>query len=295
MTKTTPPDVPTPPAASGPPEARAVPETKPAKVKRKAGLGTWARGLGVLGIIFAFTPAAGFGIFLGVVALVLGIIGLLRKARSARTGAILGAIALILGIIFVNVYSSGPSSSSAPAASSARGSSPTAATTAPASEPSVPSGTAAQLQALAAAKGYLTSGMGFSQASLAAQLTSSAGNGFAQADAQWAVDHAGADWNAQAVKAAKGYLISGMGFSQASLTAQLTSSAGNQFTQPQAEYAVAQSGADWNAEAVKAAKGYMSSGMGFSRQSLIAQLTSSAGNQFTAPQAGYAADQVGLK
>ncbi|GAP57365.1 endonuclease [Arthrobacter sp. Hiyo1] len=86
-----------------------------------------------------------------------------------------------------------------------------------------------------------------------------------------------------------------MGFSQASLTKQLTSSAGNEFTAPQAESAVANSGADWNAEAVKAAKGYMSSGMGFSRQSLIAQLTSAAGNQFTDTQAGYAADQVGLK
>lgn len=295
MTNTTPPDVPTPPAESGPPEVQAAPEPKPTKVKRKAGPGTWARGLGIIGIVFAFTPAAGFGIFLGVLALVLGIIGLLRKARAARTGTILGALALILGIIFVNVYHSSSSSSPAPAASSAGASSQPAATTAPAAEPSAPSGTAAQLQALAAAKGYLASGLGFSQASLAAQLTSSAGNGFAAADAQWAVDQSGADWNAQAAKAAKGYLTSGMGFSEASLTAQLTSSAGNQFTQPQADSAVAQSGADWNAQAVKAAKGYMSSGMGFSRQSLIAQLSSPAANQFTEAQAGYAADQVGLK
>ncbi|MEW1821756.1 Ltp family lipoprotein [Arthrobacter sp. NPDC080031] len=173
--------------------------------------------------------------------------------------------------------------------------SPAATSSTQAAGPAAPSGTAAQLQALAAAKGYLDSGMGFSQASLTKQLTSSAGNGFAQADAQWAVDHAGADWNGQALKAAKGYLTSGMGFSQASLTKQLTSSAGNEFTAPQAESAVANSGADWNAEAVKAAKGYMTSGMGFSRQSLIAQLTSPAGNQFTDAQAGYAADQVGLK
>jgi hypothetical protein len=164
-----------------------------------------------------------------------------------------------------------------------------------AAAPAAPSGTASQLQALAAAKGYLTSGMGFSQASLTKQLTASAGNGFSQADAQWAVDNSGADWNEEAIKAAKGYLTSGMGFSQASLTKQLTASAGNGFTQPQAENAVAKSGADWNAEAVKAAKGYMDSGMGFSRQSLIAQLTSAAGNQFTETQAAYAADQVGLK
>lgn len=158
-----------------------------------------------------------------------------------------------------------------------------------------PNGTTSQMQALAAAKGYLTSGIGFSQASLTKQLTSSAGNGFSAADAKWAVDHSGADWNAEAAKAAKGYLDSGMGFSAASLTKQLTSPAGNQFTAAQAKQAVANSGADWNAEAVKAAKGYMDSGMGFSRQSLIAQLTSAAGNQFTQAQAAYAADQVGLK
>ncbi|MDP9905580.1 Ltp family lipoprotein [Arthrobacter bambusae] len=195
-------------------------------------------------------------------------------------------VVIIVIAIAANSGKKDTSATSAPDASAA---------SSQAAGPAAPSGTAAQLQALAAAKNYLDSGLGFSQASLAKQLTSSAGNGFAQADAQWAVDHSGADWNAQAAKAAKGYLTSGMGFSQASLTAQLTSSAGNQFTQAQADYAVANSGADWNAEAVKAAKGYMSSGMGFSRQSLIAQLTSSAGNQFTAAQAGYAADQVGLK
>lgn len=155
-------------------------------------------------------------------------------------------------------------------------------------------GTAAQLQALAAAKGYLASGIGFSQASLTGQLTSSYGNQFAQADAEWAAAHSGADWNDQALRAAKGYLTSGIGFSEASLTAQLTSASGNQFTQEQAEYAIANSGADWNDQAVKAAKGYLKSGMGFSRQSLIAQLTSPYGNQFTQEQAQFAADQVGL-
>ncbi|CAI3796758.1 Ltp family lipoprotein [Pseudarthrobacter sp. MM222] len=62
------------------------------------------------------------------------------------------------------------------------------ATSAAATQPAdaaAPSGTAAQLQALAAAKGYLSSGMGFSQASLSKQLTSSAGNGFGPADAKW--------------------------------------------------------------------------------------------------------------
>lgn len=150
------------------------------------------------------------------------------------------------------------------------------------------------MQALSAAKGYLTTGIGFSQASLLGQLTSSYGNQFGQADAQWAVDNSGADWNEQAVKAAKGYLATGAGFSQASLLGQLTSSYGSQFTQEQAEYGVANSGADWNEQAVKAAKGYLDTGVGFSRQSLIDQLTSPYGNQFTVEQAQYAADQVGL-
>lgn len=196
---------------------------------------------------------------------------------------------ILLVIIVITMASNAGKKDSTGAATTAGTQAATAAA------PAAPNGTAAQLQALAAAKGYLTSGMGFSQASLTKQLTSSAGNGFNETDAAWAVDHSGADWNAEALKAAKGYLTSGMGFSQASLTKQLTSSAGNQFTAPQAEYAVTNSGADWNAEVVKAAKGYMNSGMGFSRQSLIAQLTSAAGNQFTAEQAGYAADQVGLK
>lgn len=75
----------------------------------------------------------------------------------------------------------------------------------------------------------------------------------------------------------------------------LATSSGNQFTQEQAEYAVANwGGADWNEQAVKAAKGYMDSGMGFSRQSLIDQLKSPYSNQFTQEQAQHAVDQVTL-
>lgn len=254
-------------------------------------------------------PTNGFGIFLGVVAVVLGIIGIRRKGRRAVAGTVVGAVAVILGAMLAGVYSgsSDDSATDAAAATEVAAASPAAASEeskkvekpktpekATADKPAEASGTVGQLQAAAAAKSYLDSGMGFSAASLLQQLTSSAGNGFAQADAQWAIDHSGADWNAQARAAAKGYLDSGMGFSEASLNGQLTSSAGNQFTPEQAQYAVAKAGADWNAQAVTAAEGYMSSGMGFSRASLIAQLTSSAGNQFTQPQAEYAATQVGL-
>jgi hypothetical protein len=104
-----------------------------------------------------------------------------------------------------------------------------------------PPPTVAQQQALSAAKSYLSMGSGFSAASLLDQLTSPYGNGFAQADAQWAVDNSGADWNAQAVMAAKGYLNLG-GFSRSSMIEQLTSQYGNQFTEAQAEYACDQVG-----------------------------------------------------
>jgi Host cell surface-exposed lipoprotein len=49
----------------------------------------------------------------------------------------------------------------------------------------------------------------------------------------------------------------------------------------------------WDAQAVMSAKGYMQMG-GFSRSSLIDQLTSPYGGQFTYAQAVYAVNQVGL-
>jgi hypothetical protein len=283
-----------------------------APVAKKSGLGTWALVLGIIGAVFAFIPhTSGFGIFLGVVALVLGVVGLLRKGTRALAGTVLGGAAVFFGIIFAVIYGVALSGASVPVADQAAHASSAAASkstadaaapakkTAPSTKPSpskaaAPAGTAAQLQALVAAKTYLSDGQGFSQAGLLSQLTSQYGNGFAQADAQWAIDHAGADWNAQALAAAKGYLSDGQGFSQAGLIQQLTSSSGNQFTQDQAQYGVDNAGADWNAQAVMAAKGYMSSGMGFSRDSLIQQLTSAYGNQFTEDQAEYAAGQVGL-
>jgi hypothetical protein len=83
-----------------------------AETKRKQGngLALTAVILGAVGAIFAFTPSAGFGIFLGVVALILGIIALRRKPAKkgrATTGTILGAAALVFGIIFASVYSGG--------------------------------------------------------------------------------------------------------------------------------------------------------------------------------------------
>ncbi len=97
-------------------------------------------------------------------------------------------------------------------------------------------GTVSEQQALTAAQGYLSDGQGFSRQGLIDQLDSSAGDGFSEADATWAVDHSDANWDQQAVEAAKGYMQMG-GFSRSSLIDQLTSSAGDKFTYSQAVYA----------------------------------------------------------
>ena len=153
--------------------------------------------------------------------------------------------------------------------------------------------TTAQRQAVEAAQGYLGIGSGFSYESLLNQLTSSAGNGFAKSDAEFAIKYLNPKWDQQAVEAGHGYLGMGSGFSEQGLLKQLTSSAGNGFTEAQAEYAINNLHPDWDAQAVDAAKGYLQIG-GFSRASLIQQLTSSYGSGFTEAQAEYAASQVGL-
>lgn len=110
-----------------------------------------------------------------------------------------------------------------------------------ATTPTTPAITAAQQQAVDAAQNYLSDGQGFSAYSLAHQLTSSYGDGFSQADAQFAINYLNPDWDTQAVDAAQGYMKMG-GFSAASLTQQLTSDYGNGFTSAQAAYAVAKVG-----------------------------------------------------
>ena len=120
------------------------------------------------------------------------------------------------------------------------------ATTAPAapatSGPAAPAGpTVSQQQALDSAQSYLALGSGFSRQGLIHQLDSPYGGKFSVADATWAADHSGADWDAQAVLAAKGYMQLG-GFSRASLIDQLDSPYGGKFTLAQATYAANQVG-----------------------------------------------------
>jgi hypothetical protein len=94
----------------------------------------------------------------------------------------------------------------------------------------------ANRRALQSAESYLAMS-GFSKKGLYEQLSSSAGEGFTQAEAQYAVDHVDANWNKEAVESARSYLeMSPM--SRDALIEQLSSSAGEGFTYEQAVYAV---------------------------------------------------------
>lgn len=156
-----------------------------------------------------------------------------------------GVIACSPGTSSTSAPAPAQSSTSAPAApapvaSSAAPVAPPAPPAPPA--PSTPSMTAGQQQAVTSAQGYLSDGEGFSYNGLLQQLTSSAGEGFANSDAAFALNYLNPDWNAQAVIAAKGYLADGEGFSRSSLIQQLTSAYGDGFTEAQAEYGVTQAG-----------------------------------------------------
>jgi hypothetical protein len=97
-----------------------------------------------------------------------------------------------------------------------------------------------------------------------------------------------------AVQSAQNYLDLGSGFSEHGLLDQLTSSYGEGFTKADAKFAIGYLKPDWNAQAVEAAKNYLKLGSGFSRASLISQLTSNYGSGFTEAQAEYAVNKVGL-
>jgi hypothetical protein len=94
----------------------------------------------------------------------------------------------------------------------------------------------ANRRALESAESYL-SYSGFSKQGLYEQLSSSAGEGVSQTEAQYAVDHVDANWNKEAVESARSYLeMSPM--SRNALIEQLSSSAGEGFAYEQAPYAV---------------------------------------------------------
>jgi len=74
----------------------------------------------------------------------------------------------------------------------------------------------------------------------------------------------------------------------------LSSSYGEGFPNAVAIFAVDHLHVNWNEQAVKSARNYLSTGSGFSRAGLIQQLSSSYGEGFTQAQAVYAANKVGL-
>jgi Host cell surface-exposed lipoprotein len=156
---------------------------------------------------------------------------------------------------------------------------------------SSPRTTTAQRNAIAAAQGYLSE-QSFSKAGLIQQLASSAGEGYGEAVAVYAVDHIKVNWNNEAVADAKQYLQL-QPFSKVGLTQQLDSSAGEGFTVAQANYALAHIKVNWFKEAVADAKQYLKQ-QPFSCQGLVQQLDSSAGEGFTVAQATYAAKKVGI-
>ena len=180
--------------------------------------------------------------------------------RARRVLLIIGGAftALIVLIVIIAVATAKPvatkpaaaASTSAPAVhpavhTAAPTTAPITATATPTPPPATtaPTGpTASQQQALAQAQGYLSDGQGFSRAGLITQLDSPDGGQFSVADATWAVDNSGANWDAQAVIAAKGYLGDGQGFSRSALIAQLDSPYGGKFTYAQAVYGADQAG-----------------------------------------------------
>ena len=142
--------------------------------------------------------------------------------------------------------------------------------------------TAEQQKALDRAKEYLRA-MPFSHEGLIDQLEY---EGYATADATYAADNCGADWNEQALKKAKSYLDT-MAFSYSGLVDQLEYEG---FTSEQATYGADNCNADWNKQAALKAESYMEF-MTFTRSELISQLKYEG---FTQEQAVYGADSVGL-
>jgi hypothetical protein len=91
--------------------------------------------------------------------------------------------------------------------------------------------------ALSTAEDYAND-MHMSKQAVYEQLVSDAGEGFTAEAAQYAVDHlTDVNWNDNALQTAKDYQDE-MPMSQSELLDQLTSSAGEQFTQSQAQYAL---------------------------------------------------------
>ena len=75
--------------------------------------------------------------------------------------------------------------------------------------------------------------------------------------------------------------------SKAGIYSQLTSDAGEKFTEEEAQYAIDNVNADWNENALEKAKTYQDT-MAMSPEAIRDQLTSEYGEKFTKEEADYA-------
>ena len=87
--------------------------------------------------------------------------------------------------------------------------------------------------------------------------------------------------------------MSNQAFSRAGLIKQLSSQYGAGYSLADATFAVDSLNVDWNAQAARAAKEYLST-QPFSRAGLIEQLSSQYGAEFTYAQAVYGVNAAGL-
>lgn len=142
--------------------------------------------------------------------------------------------------------------------------------------------TVSQANARESAESYLAFSA-FSRTGLIEQLEY---EGYAVADAEYAVDAVGADWSEQAAKSAESYLDFSA-FSYSGLVEQLEYEG---FTSKQATFGADAVDADWNEQAVKSAESYLDF-TSFSRAGLIDQLKYEG---FSTEQATHAVNEVGL-
>ena len=124
--------------------------------------------------------------------------------------------------------------------------------------------------------------MHFSRHALSGQLQI---EGFTSAEADYAVDNCGADWNEQALLKAEEMVSDGSNYSAMAVKEMLLSNYG--YTGDEAEFAVQNCGADWNESALSAARSYMR--MGYSVDEIAAIL---ADDGYTSENILYALDNI---
>ncbi len=142
-------------------------------------------------------------------------------------------------------------------------------------------------EATADAEGYLQSGS-FSEKKLIDQLEY---EGYTKATATYAVNHAKANWNNEALEFVQGFADDKeLGNSSKSFYSLLDT---EEFTKAQSDYAMAHLKVDWNNEALKAAKSLKNGTPTLSNSEIENMLSSSQyGSGFSKAQAAYAVEHL---